>query len=96
MKFFFDLILKYTNLILNFRSFRGFYNEWNRDPRNKFYNDKGNVCAPRFELVLGWIADAWAQLPEDQIARSFIQCGVGSRVTGDYHNYLKEMIENGK
>jgi hypothetical protein len=54
-----------------------------------------NVCAPRFELVLDWVAQAWASLTEDQIVKSYVQCGIGSTATGDYHSYLRELLENG-
>ena len=65
------------------------------DPRSKFYTEDGNVCAPRFESVLGWVSKSWLLLSEEQIIKSFPQCGIGSTTTGSYHNYLKEMLENG-
>ena len=34
-------------------------------------------------------------LTEEQIISSFIQCGIGSTTTGNFHNYLKELLENG-
>ena len=46
--------------------------------------------------VMEWVNHSWTTLSVDLIIKSFIQCGIGSTMTGEYHNYLKELLENGK
>ncbi len=53
------------------------------------------MCAPRFEQVFEWISKAWILLDKSLVIKSFTECGIGERVTGAFHNYLKETLENG-
>ena len=60
----------------------------------KFYTEKGNLCGPRFDQVIPWISSSWIQFPAESIILSFVSCGVGTRDINQYHNYLREMLEN--
>ena len=37
--------------------------------------------------------ESWTLLSPELIAKSFIQCGIGSNETGLFHKYLKETLE---
>jgi hypothetical protein len=75
--------------------FRGQYNTWFSNPANKFYTYGGDMCAPRFAQVFEWISNSWNNLSSEIIIKSFTECGIGATVTGSFHNYLKEALENG-
>ena len=53
------------------------------------------MCAPRFAQVFEWISNSWNNLSSEIIIKSFTECGIGATVTGSFHNYLKEALENG-
>jgi hypothetical protein len=36
----------------------------------------GNESTPSIDLVLKWIADAWASVPSEMIVASFASCGI--------------------
>ena len=48
----------------------------------KSYTKSGNMRAPSMEVYLKWIVDAWNQLPNDLIIKSFKGCGLTNTPDG--------------
>ncbi|CAI7789567.1 unnamed protein product [Closterium sp. NIES-54] len=57
----------------------------------------GNLKKPPAEKVLCWIAEAWADVPEELINKSFITCGISNAVDGSedhlIHAHLRDTAE---
>lgn len=45
-------------------------------------------------VLCGWIADAWASIPEELVSRSFKKCGISSALDGTEDHFLWEDISN--
>ena len=60
---------------------RQYYEDW-MVHGEKTYTNSGNTRAPSVEVYLGWIVEAWKQVPSDLIERSFVECGLTIALDG--------------
>ncbi|CAI7923320.1 unnamed protein product [Closterium sp. NIES-53] len=58
------------------------YNEWFASEGINSLTPKGNLRKPPAELILQWIADSWAAVPEGLIVRAFKTCGITNSPDG--------------
>ena len=56
--------------------FRNHRDTWLAQNAHRARTAAGNETAPPIELVLQWIASAWAAVPVEQIVESFRACGL--------------------
>ena len=69
---------------------------WNRSFKHKFgelyhawmaredheRTAAGNMRAPYFDLVCSWISQTWESIPEEQVTKSFVSCGISNAIDG--------------
>jgi hypothetical protein len=60
--------------------FREFRDTWLAQNTNRARTAAGRETAPSVELVLRWIALAWAAVPAEQIVESFRVCGLTTNI----------------
>ncbi|CAI7817513.1 unnamed protein product [Closterium sp. NIES-54] len=58
------------------------YNEWFASEGINSLTPKGNLRKPPAKLILQWIADSWAAVPEGLIVRAFKTCGITNSPDG--------------
>ncbi|CAI7847481.1 unnamed protein product [Closterium sp. NIES-54] len=57
----------------------------------------GNLKKPPAELVLKWIDEAWADVPEEMVRKAFLTCGISNEEDGSQeHLILTHMRDSGE
>lgn len=56
--------------------FRDYRDTWLVNNAHRARTAAGNETAPPVELILQWVASAWAAVPVEQIVDSFRACGL--------------------
>lgn len=47
-----------------------------------------NFRRPKLALVTGWVKEAWEDLPEDMVKKSFLKCGISNALDGNEDDEL--------
>ncbi|KAH7956384.1 hypothetical protein HPB52_008781 [Rhipicephalus sanguineus] len=68
---------------------------WEQYMREEVRTPKGNLKKPSRQHVLDFVAEAWAAVPEETVARSFKGCGISNALDGsedgDLHRGLADV-----
>ncbi|CAI7896695.1 unnamed protein product [Closterium sp. NIES-53] len=57
----------------------------------------GNLKKPPAELILKWIDEAWADVPEEMVRKAFLTCGISNAEDGSQdHLILVHMRDSGE
>ncbi len=60
-------------------------------------NKSGNLKRPSYVEVAQWCLNAWKKLSDEQIKKSFIQCGLGlKRDDTQLHSKLLDILTTGQ
>jgi len=84
------LLFRSKKLVQLFNYFRKWNNWLLNEP--KTYTKAGNMRSPGYARVMQWIAESWAELDCNAIARSFDNCGITSNNLADYHHQLRHFV----
>ena len=69
---------------------RRLWTEWFRN-----HNDRTpawNLRQPSRQQVLTWVSQAWRDIPEDMIRRSFLRCGISNALDGSQDDECRDEI----
>src|SRR6218665_145250 len=48
----------------------------------------GNLMKPDIAIVVTWVKEAWASIPEEMVRRSFLKCGISNAMDGSQDDAL--------
>ncbi|CAI7901927.1 unnamed protein product [Closterium sp. NIES-54] len=73
------------------------YNNWFEEDGITSTTPAGNLKKPSAELVLKWIDESWADVPEEMVRKAFLTCGISNAEDGSLdHLILAHMRDSGK
>ncbi|CAI7883719.1 unnamed protein product [Closterium sp. NIES-54] len=73
------------------------YGTWFEEDGIRSTTPEGNLKKPPAELVLKWIDEAWADVPEEMVRKAFLTCGISNAEDGRQdHLILAHMRDSGK